>query len=781
VADSYIAQDSPDANYGILTQLSVKGRDAKNERVLLKFDLHVLPANAYITSASLKLSCYEGEALGSDFNLELHGLNDDSWTETEVVWNNQPAAEELLGSMPSESLGEKTWDIRDFVQAEQAQDRIAGFAIKASAANESGTLARIAHFYSKEYNAAPDYPRLDLTYILIFPSPSPSPIPTPTPLIYYVDPGAAPGGDGQSWESAFRSLQEAMDAIPDETEVWCADGQVGGAVIRRAADIYGGFAGNEVVRGQRNWTLNRCALGSVRVADGARARFDGVEFHLAAPYAGIHFEWGNHGSELRNCVLSNCSSGYELIGFHSGQGLALINCFFHDNSTEGFPLLSFQGCSDLRIVNCTIASNITNSSGAICSFDGSGGEVSNTILWNSGENEIIADQTEGLTVSYCDIDGGYPGFGNLQADPAFVGPTSQSFHLRPDSPCVDAGIQAGAPGTDWDNETRPMGTGIDIGADEVFFPPTPTPLPSPSASPVLAKSPTPSPSAIPTPSAVPTVPPSPSPSATSTPLPSPTPIRLIVDADDYDGDGSSDFALWRGYDGSWRVLDITLVYYGKDGDVPITGDYNGDGTADLALFRPSSGQWLLRNPAGGSLWNSSYGQKGDIPVPADYDGDFRSDTAVWRPATGRWYIRGQSTFVYGLDGDLPAPGDYNGDGIADAAVYRSLPGGSVWYVRNITSIFCGQIGDCPVAGDYNGDGTTEYSVFSPSIGRWHIVGAGYVAFGQSGDIAFPMDYDGCGTADRAIFRPSEGKWYIYSKTSALFGTQNDQPSVGASY
>lgn len=57
-------------------------------------------------------------------------------------------------------------------------------------------------------------------------------------------------------------------------------------------------------------------------------------------------------------------------------------------------------------------------------------------------------------------------WGNLaQGAPAefFV---AESFHLAPDSTCIDRGVRTGAPEKDFDLEARPFGAGIDIGADE---------------------------------------------------------------------------------------------------------------------------------------------------------------------------------------------------------------------------------------------------------------------------------------------------------------------------
>jgi hypothetical protein len=63
--------------------------------------------------------------------------------------------------------------------------------------------------------------------------------------------------------------------------------------------------------------------------------------------------------------------------------------------------------------------------------------------------------------------------GNISTDPRFVDPAGGDYHLRPGSPVVDRGTNAGAPTVDIDGDQRPFdgnGDGIavtDIGADEV--------------------------------------------------------------------------------------------------------------------------------------------------------------------------------------------------------------------------------------------------------------------------------------------------------------------------
>ncbi|MFH1038025.1 MAG: GDSL-type esterase/lipase family protein, partial [PVC group bacterium] len=71
--------------------------------------------------------------------------------------------------------------------------------------------------------------------------------------------------------------------------------------------------------------------------------------------------------------------------------------------------------------------------------------------------------------------------------------------------------------------------------------------------------------------------------AFSNPTPSPTPATLILDSGDYDGDSTSDIAVFRKSSGLWAVKGVTRVYFGTGSDTPASGDFDGDGRTDLAL------------------------------------------------------------------------------------------------------------------------------------------------------------------------------------------------------
>ncbi|CAN5206343.1 hypothetical protein BH20ACT5_BH20ACT5_12670 [soil metagenome] len=237
---------------------------------------------------------------------------------------------------------------------------------------------------------------------------------------------------------------------------------------------------------------------------------------------------------------------------------------------------------------------------------------------------------------------------------------------------------------------------------------------------------------------------------------------------DYDGDGRTDYAVYRPSTGYWYIKNYTSLRFGDPGDVPVGVDYDGDGTADIAVFRPSNGTWYVRGEK-----SVRFGERGDIPVPADYNGDGKAEFAVFRPANGNWYVRGEGGVPYGRGGDIPVSANYLGDRRAEFAVFR--PADGFWYVRGADPVVYGQNGDVPVPADFHGEGYVDRAVFRPSNGTWYVQGSPSVRYGQNGDVPVPGDYAGDGRAARAVFRPGNGTWYVRGEQGVVYGQRGDVP------
>lgn len=161
----------------------------------------------------------------------------------------------------------------------------------------------------------------------------------------YVAPIAEPGGDGQSWNSAFRSLNFAFAEWKAGDEIWLANGTYAmpdsGMRVKNGMKIYGGFKGYEGLREKRDWYRNRTILRS----DGGRTllraqscdsttRIDGLVFEGATVSALIV-----SGGEPRlfNCHFRNNTSGVmgaAILAINIGR-MRVEYCVFEGNVSEG--------------------------------------------------------------------------------------------------------------------------------------------------------------------------------------------------------------------------------------------------------------------------------------------------------------------------------------------------------------------------------------------------------------------------------------------------------------
>jgi parallel beta-helix repeat protein len=161
-------------------------------------------------------------------------------------------------------------------------------------------------------------------------------------------------------------------------------------------------------------------------------------------------EWGGAGIEfvnssptVTNCIISNNTAT------SNGGG---IRCRLNSSPT---------------ITNCTISNNTAGGGGGGMYIQtNSSAAVTNSILWADAPEEISVE-TGTITVTYSDIQGGWEGIGNIDADPLFVG--AGDYHLTAGSPSIDAGTSDGAPAIDIEGTTRPQGNGYDMGAYEEFI------------------------------------------------------------------------------------------------------------------------------------------------------------------------------------------------------------------------------------------------------------------------------------------------------------------------
>ena len=155
---------------------------------------------------------------------------------------------------------------------------------------------------------------------------------------------------------------------------------------------------------------------------------------------------------FRNTISGN--SNYE----GAGGGICCrynSNPDIYGNTVSGNSTVLYGGgifCSESSpsMTNNTITLNSADVSGGgiYCELV-SNPVITNTIFWAddaSYESEIDFDDSSSPYFTYCDIQGGWPGEGNIDTDPLFRDPDNDDFHLMAtecgdsyDSPCIDAG------------------------------------------------------------------------------------------------------------------------------------------------------------------------------------------------------------------------------------------------------------------------------------------------------------------------------------------------------
>ncbi len=138
----------------------------------------------------------------------------------------------------------------------------------------------------------------------------------------------------------------------------------------------------------------------------------------------------------------------------------MTNCLLLNNKAKtNYSDLYFYNGTVANLKNVTISGG-TTAGGKIADFEG------NTTVRNSILNGSVAIKTSGITFAANNNcvreDWSTRGSGNLNTDPMLTG----GGYLLSGSPCIDAGIETGAPAKDIDGVLRSAGGAVDIGCQE---------------------------------------------------------------------------------------------------------------------------------------------------------------------------------------------------------------------------------------------------------------------------------------------------------------------------
>ena len=165
---------------------------------------------------------------------------------------------------------------------------------------------------------------------------------------------------------------------------------------------------------------------------------------------------------LSNCAVTGNTSGYG--GIDNDGTLTLTNCTIAGN-TAYYAGGGIINSNALTLNNCTITQNISAEGRGSGIYSYGSLTLTNDIVYGDTVSEIDNEGTTAPVITFSDIQGGYAGTGNINADPLFVNAVGGDFHLKLGSPCLGAGTSVGAPATDKDGVVRPSPPSI--GAYEV--------------------------------------------------------------------------------------------------------------------------------------------------------------------------------------------------------------------------------------------------------------------------------------------------------------------------
>jgi hypothetical protein len=168
--DASVDESDPTSNLGLWRWLYVESTSANENwrmRSFLKFDLSSIPENANIISAKLHLYCLGVSYVYHDYQppptgvlVEVCEVEDDSWDESTITWQNQPKMGLVIATLPwKTSPGWMENDVTYWVRANPSDGLVSiGLRMRTEVHEQRPGIS----FYSKEYDGLD--PRLEITY-----------------------------------------------------------------------------------------------------------------------------------------------------------------------------------------------------------------------------------------------------------------------------------------------------------------------------------------------------------------------------------------------------------------------------------------------------------------------------------------------------------------------------------------------------------------------------------------------------------------------------------------
>ena len=244
--------------------------------------------------------------------------------------------------------------------------------------------------------------------------------------------------------------------------------------------------------------------GGIRIYNaGVTIRNNLITGNSANKGSGINMYY-SHSQILNNRIINNIGPAIS-----QGGGMMIINCNPVMHVLPAPPVIAnniivgnralygggirIQNSAGAHINNNVVAYNRAKWEG-IGIYAELGTTIENCIIWGNENVGIFGNGSsvyQYSSVTYSCIDEVIAGAGNIFEDPCFTDPgywddvgtpadldddvfVFGNYHLPPGSPCIDMGDNGSVPTsltTDFDGEPRAANEQVDIGADELYYPP----------------------------------------------------------------------------------------------------------------------------------------------------------------------------------------------------------------------------------------------------------------------------------------------------------------------
>lgn len=173
-----------------------------------------------------------------------------------------------------------------------------------------------------------------------------------------------------------------------------------------------------------------------------------ITLNIAYTYgAGIYCYYANpvisYNEIYENAVIEQFGRGG---GVYCGMSEPLLyNNLIHHNTSAGMGGGISCAAGDVVLVNSLFCGNAAGGGGGIYCW-AANPVITNCIFWSDLPTEIHMAGSSYPDIQYSDIEGNWPGIGNINIYPEFRDPVNNDFHLMStacgdplDSPCIDTG------------------------------------------------------------------------------------------------------------------------------------------------------------------------------------------------------------------------------------------------------------------------------------------------------------------------------------------------------